>query len=668
VRSKRLPATLTGLALGLCFSSAPGLAQTANRTPVQATLVKSLQADRVRVGDPILAKVAVEWKSPQCWLRKAAILQGRIVAADARSKTNKISTIALLFENGQCGGRDMKPLLLTLVAVVAPDPSMDEGLYEGQQTQSLSEAPGLAIGGATAAGPALGGSGGGGLRSLQGAVATTFSLPPRPKQPKAVLPGQVIGLGNIKLGVGTGPQGSSVLSNAKHEVRLEIGSQLVLVPRLDAPGPSKSASSVGVPGIPVPPSLSTPTPSAGAGPEPNISADETEICSPPHCSIALATDETGPKTAKASAILSVKELGYPLLPTREMFGLDYEAAISYLGNKELLFTFNPHRLVPRSGPESNGRTMRIIRGVLINLATMKVARIVDWRVQDSMRYLWPIGQDKVLVHSGSELRLYGPGLKLEQNLALGGPLAFVRTSPSGRYIAVGVLQERHSEAVHRQLAEAENREPEEDVQVKVVDANLRVLTTVVRSSREAQPVLSDLGEVRIPTIGKNHWRIVEYTWTGQRRVLAQLTSSCIPQAASLPPNLLFVVGCDAWAPGKWYRVLGPHGKPVLKGSFPAEDLNQTVAGSFEGGAFAVGVAKFAHALATDSLFHATDLESEYVSVYAAENGRRLFGVTTSSPVPTEQTYALSPAGDQLAVLGEDQISVYAVPGTFDARK
>jgi hypothetical protein len=663
--SRRLPTALTGLALALWLSCAPAFAQTTNRIPVQATLVKSIEADRVRIGDSVLASVAVEWKGPHCQLRKGAILQGRVVAADARSKTNKNSSLALLFENGQCGSRDMRPLPLTLVAVVAPNPSTSEGLYEGEQTQPLSEAPGLGIGGATPVGPALGGSGGGGLRSVQGALATTFSLPPRAKQPKAVLPGQVIGLGSIKLEVGTGAEGSSVLSNAKHEMRLEVGSQFVLVPRLEAVNPSKSASVA--PAGPAA-SISNPTSAASSTAEPNISADETEICSPPRCSLAFPVDENTAKTAKAIATVSVKDLGYPLPPTREMVSLDYEAAISYLGNKELLFTFNPHQLVPRVGPEPNGHTARIIRGVLINLATMKVARIVDWRVQDDMRYLWSIGQDKVLVHSGNELRLYGPGLKLEQKLVLGNPLAFVRASPSGAYIAVGILQERHSEAIHRQLAEAENREPEEDVQVRVVDANLRVLTTVVRSSREAKPVLSDQGEVRIPTIGKNRWRIVEYTWAGQRRVLAQLSSTCVPEAGSLRPNLLFVVGCDSQATGKWYRVLGPDGKPVLKGLFPAEDLNQTVTGSVEGGAFAVGVAKFVRALTADPLFHATDLQSEYVGVYEAENGRRLFGVTISSPVPTEQTYALSPTANQLAVLGEDQISLYAVPGAVEAQK
>ena len=90
------------------------------------------------------------------------------------------------------------------------------------------------------------------------------------------------------------------------------------------------------------------------------------------------------------------------------------------------------------------------------------------------------------------LRLYRAGLKLEQKLVLNGSLAFVRISPSSKYFAVGVLQERHSEAVHRELEEAEQREPEEDVEIKVLDSNFHVPATVVRSSRATVPVLSDV--------------------------------------------------------------------------------------------------------------------------------------------------------------------------------
>jgi hypothetical protein len=283
----------------------------------------------------------------------------------------------------------------------------------------------------------------------------------------------------------------------------------------------------------------------------------------------------------------------------------------------------------------------------------------DWRVLDAKQYLWPIGNGKVLVHVGRELRIYGPGLKVEQKFSLNGPLAFVRISPSGEYFAVGVLQERHSRAIHEQLTEAEGREPEEDIELKVLTADFRTLATVARSSWDVPPVLSDEGEIRIPTIGKNRWRIVENSWNGQRRVLAQVTSTCRPEATTLQPNLLFLVGCDRQADGKWYRMLRSDGKPVLKGWSPSAELEQTANGA--NSTFAIAVTTAGKPLAAESLFRATDLVSESIGVYRVENGLRKVAVSIASPVPTLQTFVLSPGGDQLAVLKGDQIAFYSVP-------
>jgi|HubBroStandDraft_6_1064221.scaffolds.fasta_scaffold67641_2 hypothetical protein len=662
VMSKRFLRIPVLLGTALCCLVHAGSTEP-NRVPIQAELVKAIEAGRVQVGDSVLAKVLIEWKDSACNLRKGAILKGRVVSESVHSKTSRTSDLALLFESGECGGRDLKPLPLTIAAVMAPNPN--SSLYADQEHQSLSDAVGLGVGGGSTAGSGAGFVGGGGLRSVTAAAGTAYVEPTRYKPPKAVLPGQVVGIGGVKLSVGSGPEGSSVLSSG-HNLRLESGSQFVLVPSLKA-APMVAAN--------LPPNLPASAPSSTtSSTDPTASQttvseepaiDETEICAPPQCSTALAAGEAEPGTAQAAATISIKELGYSLRGNREMDSFDYDAALAYLGPKKLLFTFNPHLLVPRPGAEASPQ-MRTIRAVLIDLQTMKVIQTTDWRVLDSRQYLWPIENERVLVHVGSELRMYGPGLKVEQKVSLSGPLAFVRISPSGKYFAVGTVQERHSRGVHEQLAEAEGREPEEDVEVKVLNAEFRTLASVTRSSRDAPPVLSDEGEIRIPTTGKNRWRIVENSWDGQRRVLAQVNSTCKPEATTLQPNLLFLVGCDRQADGKWYRMLRADGKPVLKGWSPSAELEQTASGASD--SFAVRVAKAGKPVETESLFLPTDLLSENIGVYRVEDGKRTFAVSVPSPVPTLQTFVLSPTGDQLAILKGDQITFYSVPGGTEARK
>ena len=182
----------------------------------------------------------------------------------------------------------------------------------------------------------------------------------------------------------------------------------------------------------------------------------------------------------------------------------------------------------------------------------------------------------------------------------------------------------------------------------------------MRSSLAAPPVLSDEGEIRIPTIGKDRWRIVEHTWAGQRRVLGEVSSACRVEAKSVAPNLLFITGCEKNT-GTWYRMLSADGKPVLKGRSTSEELEQLAEGQDPSGLFAVAVTKASKSIAHDATFRGSDLEDEHIVVYRASNGEKLFATDIAAPTPTSQTFGISPSGDQLAVFKNDEITFYDMP-------
>ncbi|MGO9086115.1 MAG: hypothetical protein ACLQBK_12885 [Candidatus Sulfotelmatobacter sp.] len=614
----------------------------ADRIPIQAELVKSIEAGRVQVGDPVYAKVDLAWNNSACKLREGAILKGRIVTQTPRSKAVRSSGIALLFDSGQCGGRDMKPLPLTVAAVLAPDPNRGSSLFGDQQSQPLNEAVDLSL--------SQGGSGSP-MRSMLAAAQTVMLEPPRNKPPQLVMPGQVIGIGDVKLAVGSGPEGSSILTSEKHNLRLESGSRLVLVPSVAAAAALSSAAE----------SAAGPAPESPNPPGDTGAFDETEICVSPDCSLALSANQADTSSRTADFTMPLKPLGFAESADQAMYDLDHANTISYVGSKRLLFTFNPHLLVPRTTADITLPKLHVVRAALIDLPTLRVLRTVEWRIQDTHQYLWPIGPDHVLVHVGGELRLYDDELKVEQRLPLNAPLAFVAVAPLGTYMAVGIVRERHSEEIHRELRDVEDREPEEDVEVNVLDSGFHRLACVMRSSREVPPVLSEGGEIRIPTIGRNHWRIAEYSWTGQRRILTQVASTCRPQAASVPPNLLFVTGCDRLGDGKWFRVLRPDGKPVLKGESQSTEKGYTASGTSGSNFFAVGITELTKAMDDSAPFHSSDLKSLRVGVYRVENGKKVTGVTIPDPLPTVQTFALSPDSRHLAILENGQIVFYSFP-------
>ena len=610
--------------------------------PIWAELVQRLDASKIKVGDPILAKLALPWKSPACDLRAGAIIQGHVVTQRAHSKTEKTSEISVNFESGQCGGRDMKPLFLTVAAVVTAHPSRYSGFPATEEMQPLSSAVGLTFNG--------------GLRSITAAAATVYYEPRRTKTASVVLPGQVVGIPHLALAVGQGENGATILSSSGHNVQLNPGTQFGLVPNLTAETDAGAATKNANPDA-------APRNVVSEQPEPlppNI-ADERDLCVAPDCAVAFSDSQLDQKTQGPQIIIPLKGLGYlPPSKDREMSSFDYDASIAYLGPTQFLFTFNLHTLVPRSGSEANSfRKLRIVRALLIDLDRKEIVKTVDWRVPDPGRYLWAIPGNQVLIHVGQELRVYGPGLQLRKQISLGGALAFVRISPASEYFAVGVIHERHSREIHRQLGEAELREPEEDVEIRLFDSQFRVVTSIVRSSWVSPPVLLNEGEVSIPSIGGNRWRIVENSWTGQRRVIAVATSTCVPQAESLPGNLLFVVGCDRQS-DRWYRVLRGDGKIMVKGWSPRSELEQTAGGNVGSNAFVIRIAAAIESRNSQAVFRRSDLKSARVTVYRAENGRRIFSIAVPDPVPAVQTFAISPGEDQVALLKVDEIAFYRV--------
>src|ERR1700677_161131 len=73
-------------------------------------------------------------------------------------------------------------------------------------------------------------------------------------------------------------------------------------------------------------------------------------------------------------------------PDHEMYRFDYGSAICYLGAGDLLFTFNPHRLVPRNGPEVDFAKLRVIRAVLIDVHDQRGEKTVEGKAPDPQQY------------------------------------------------------------------------------------------------------------------------------------------------------------------------------------------------------------------------------------------------------------------------------------------
>ena len=619
-------------------------------TPVQAELMGDVHAHLLKVGATVYARVTADWRGTDCFLRNGAILEGQVISVVPHTKIAKESQIDLSFTRAQCNELKMGKFELLLVAMAAPPQNIDLGI--------LTEALPMTT---SASGPSNNGLAA--LKTMQMSTNLNLQLDPsdsRPPEIPKMQMGDVSGIRGLKLSVGTGPDNSSVLIAKDHDVSLEKHCVLLLVPlegtfpretpnaaathlRSDAASTSVSAAGTGTAASPAPPPVA-----------------DIDACEPPQCNVALPSGDAA-VTANVAASISIKQLGYSPRPQKVMNSFDNDEALVYLSPKELLVTFNPHILSPRHDLGPAGPTMRVIRAALVDTGSRRVTHTVDWELPDNRQYLWPLAEGRVLVHVGSELRVYGAGLKIQNRISLEGPLAFVRITPDGSFLAIGVIHERHTPELHAQLSQSLEGDPEEDVDIRVLNRNFELIASSKSRSGLIAPTLLNEGQTELLAQPNMHYRISMRAWDSHASTIARFNSSCTPQLSSISPDLIFLVSCDENNEEPVFRVLRPDGKLALKSLSNPNEFGHAAKGSDNQQTFVVKTVQSIRPVSGDALFSAADFSSEELRVYRAADGKRLLGVSVGSPSPSREGFALAPDGSQLAVLTRDQIAVYSVP-------
>ena len=116
-----------------------------------------------------------------------------------------------------------------------------------------------------------------------------------------------------------------------------------------------------------------------------------------------------------------------------------------------------------------------------------------------------------------------------------------------------------------QLRENLNGEPEEDVNILVLNRNFETIAKSTARSGLMAPTLLNEGQATLSAQPNMRYRISLLTWDNHASILARFNSSCTPELSSIAPDLIFLVSCDKQREGREYRVLRTNGKLALKG-------------------------------------------------------------------------------------------------------
>ena len=238
-----IPALIAAIPLGvmLAQSTPPagtsqaqtaGAALIAPGSVIPVQLTKTVDAKKAKTGDEVVAKVSQDLKTQtgEVLVPKDTKIIGHVTEAEARSKEDKRSELAIAFDRAVMNGQEVR-LPMSIQAVIAPQNS--PGTAPGGEDVGASATSGAGVpSSAGGGGPQRQGMGGSqapaasNSGSLPGNSGNTQSgknaYPPINAQTQGV-----IGLPNVSLSAQDGSQ-KPIMSSEKNNVKLETGTMLLL--------------------------------------------------------------------------------------------------------------------------------------------------------------------------------------------------------------------------------------------------------------------------------------------------------------------------------------------------------------------------------------------------------------------------------------------------------
>ena len=221
---------------GANSAQATGARRIAPGSVIPVLLTKTIDAKKAKTGDEVVAKVTQDLKtnSGEVLVSKDTKVLGHVIAAQAHSKDQKESQLAIAFDRAvEKNGNEMQ-LPMSIQAIIGPQNNGPQN--NGPQNNSAGEsnqAPPNSAPTSTPSGSGRPGTMSGSAAPATPAPSTTGSNTPTDSQPSARPPitaetQGVVGISNLKLEPAGQANQGSVVSSDKNNVKLESGTMMLL--------------------------------------------------------------------------------------------------------------------------------------------------------------------------------------------------------------------------------------------------------------------------------------------------------------------------------------------------------------------------------------------------------------------------------------------------------
>lgn len=213
---------------------APNTPRIAPGSVIPVELTKSIDAKKAKSGDPVEAKVTQDLKTNNgdVLVPKDTKVVGRVTGAQARTKDQKESQVAIAFDHAIMKNGGDVPLPLSIQAIISPN-ALNGG---NDNSNSSSPAPAATAPSSGGVAPNTGGRTGTSAGSMPSEAPSSTGQVPAASDPNTAnnapqITGKtegVIGISNLNLSSSSQNGQGSVLTSEKNNVKLESGTLMLL--------------------------------------------------------------------------------------------------------------------------------------------------------------------------------------------------------------------------------------------------------------------------------------------------------------------------------------------------------------------------------------------------------------------------------------------------------
>ena len=373
--------------------------------------------------------------------------------------------------------------------------------------------------------------------------------------------------------------------------------------------------------------------------------------------VAVADNEA---TATPAAKIDLLPLGYGGLSAGARQSGGANLSVDFLASNHVLVTFNPKKLFKRLPECPSSHADRLVHAVVVAVPGGEVVKEKDWYLHDSRRYLWRLGDGRVLLRRLN--KLYEVDSNLDEKLLFDSPqeLLWVTVTPDGKQIVVETGSPAPPAQANNKAGDAKNdAKNKERVKISFLDAKtLTVQRTVdARGMTKLEATSSGFADVRK---AGSSW-LLEFGNTNITRVKARR----VPNLLYTSNNTVLVGRCSVSHEGYNVSAFTTAGSFLWRQRWADCRYSPVVRGSEDGSRFAAGTVTIRPETAAAVIAPTGESQEEgldqHVQVFDTATGKVLLSLVAEPAVPDGQNFSMSPEGARLGVVKGTTLEVYELP-------